>query len=164
MYHLPTVIPVLKPQSWKTWPKRTCAWSTIKLHQWVCCNGFPMVFLTLSGGRSLSYNTVLLELATHSEPSHRDPYTDCAPMLWSPMNFGTWCYHKHFMTICTSELVCIRGAVLLSILVWTGVHMLQACTVLTLSNTQEHYDARSRQEMSSQMQLRTHMDTIILIQ
>ena len=41
--------------------------------------------------------------------------------------------------------------------------MLQACTVLTLSNAQEHYDARSRQEMSGQMQLYTHMDAIILI-
>ena len=52
-----------------------------------------------------------LEFVTDSETTHRDQYTDCLPMLWSPVNFvapqAPWLYASEVHTVIYPYVLCI---------------------------------------------------------
>ena len=80
-----------KLQLCKEYLKQTCLWPTNKLHLWEYCARLRMVYVALSGGRSLPENSDFSEFVAHSKTTCRDPYMDCAPIPWAPMNLPTSC-------------------------------------------------------------------------
>ena len=80
-----------KLQLCKEYLKQTCLRLTNKLHPWEYCAWLRMVCVAFSGGRSLSKINDFSEFVTNSETTLRDPYTDCEPIPWAPMNFATSC-------------------------------------------------------------------------
>ena len=80
-----------KLQLCKGYLRQTCLRPTNKLPPWEYCAGLRMVCVALLGGRSLSKNTDFSEFAADSENTHRDPYMNCEPIPWAPVNFATSC-------------------------------------------------------------------------
>ena len=102
----------VKSQLCKELPKRTCLWPSIKLHSWVPCDSFPMVYLACQVN-SLRLTTLpswnLLQTQKLTAGTCAQAVQPCCGHPWTlahDVTTSTSC-----MVICMSELMCIQCSV-----------------------------------------------------
>ena len=81
-----------KLQLCKEYLKQTCLQPTNKLHSWEYRASLYMVCVVMSGGRSLPKINYFSEFVADSKTTRRDPYINCEPIPWAPVNLDAILY------------------------------------------------------------------------